>query len=362
MTILMTADAVGGVWTYALDLIRALPHHTWVLATMGPEPREDQLREIDELQCAHDVRLHVGPFSLEWQENPWREVDEAGQWLLELEREFRPDIVHLNGYVHGACDFLAPKLVVAHSCVLSWWRAVKDEDAPPEWNRYFERVRQGLGAADAVAAPTRAMLRDVQAIYGPLPQPPERVQVLANGRDALFCEQKVEREAFVFAAGRLWDEAKNLSLLERAAPTLRWPVRVAGDGQTDIVECLGRLETREVWEQMRRAGIYALPAKYEPFGLSILEAALCGCALVVGDLPSLREVWGDAALFVPPNDAGALEQAINRLADDDALRQEMALRAGGRARRYSLQNFARGYEEFYQLMLANYVKEPAILS
>ena len=50
---------------------------------------------------------------------------------------------------------------------------------------------------------------------------------------------------------------------------------------------------------MGRAAIYALPARYEPFGLSILEAALSGCALVIGDIPSLREIWADAALFVP---------------------------------------------------------------
>jgi glycogen synthase len=54
-----------------------------------------------------------------------------------------------------------------------------------------------------------------------------------------------------------------------------------------------------------RASIYALPARYEPFGLSALEAALSGCALILGDIPSLREVWLEAAPYVSPDDESA---------------------------------------------------------
>jgi len=102
---------------------------------------------------------------------------------------------------------------------------------------------------------------------------------------------------------------------------------------------------------MRRASIYALPARYEPFGLSILEAALCGCALVVGDIATLREVWGEAALFVPPDDAEALEQAINGLIEDGARRGEMARRALERGRHFSLARLGRSYQKAYQTLL-----------
>ena len=43
--------------------------------------------------------------------------------------------------------------------------------------------------------------------------------------------------------------------------------------------------------------MYLCTSLYEPFGLAPLEAALCGCAVVARDLPSLREVWGDSALY-----------------------------------------------------------------
>ena len=116
---------------------------------------------------------------------------------------------------------------------------------------------------------------------------------------------------FVLSVGRLWDEAKNLTALESIASQLNWPVYVAGE-ETDpetgkktplldaSVRRLGKLTPDHVMAFMRRAGIYALPARYEPFGLSVLEAALCGCALVLSDIPSLRENWDGAAVWVAP--------------------------------------------------------------
>src|SRR5438270_10596672 len=86
---------------------------------------------------------------------------------------------------------------------------------------------------------------------------------------------------------------------------------------------------------MERASIFALPARYEPFGLSALEAGLRGCALVLGDIASLREVWGDAAVFVTPSDDGALAAALDLLARDDAFRAGMGERARRRAARYT---------------------------
>jgi glycosyltransferase involved in cell wall biosynthesis len=75
---------------------------------------------------------------------------------------------------------------------------------------------------------------------------------------------------------------------------------------------------------LSRAAIYALPARYEPFGLSVLEAALRGCALALGDIDSLRENWDGAAAFVDPADPDALAAAINGLIADPARRIRQA--------------------------------------
>lgn len=325
-SILLTADGVGGVWTYATELAIALADRGIQvhLASMGA-PLQAHQREM--LQGREGVELHESGYALEWMPDPWRDVDAAGEWLLALERRLRPDLVHLNQFAFGALPFRAPRLVVGHSCVLSWWRAVHDGDAPAEWDLYRDRVRAGLQAADLVAAPTAAMLASLTEHYG------VHGVVLPNGRDpALF--RPAAKQPFVFAAGRFWDEAKNLSALQAVAPQLDWPVVVAGSDEAGVVgvRSLGVLPAREVARQMAQASIYALPARYEPFGLSALEAGLAGCALVLGDVPSLREVWGDAATYVPPDEHDALRATLQRLIADTDERE----RLGGAARRRAL--------------------------
>jgi glycosyltransferase involved in cell wall biosynthesis len=353
MKVLMTTDAVGGVWTYALELSRALQRHDVdiSLATMGPRASAGQRAEAMALR---NVRLHESDYRLEWMEHPWDDVDRAAEWLLHLEKEGRPDIVHLNGFAHGDLAWAAPVLIVAHSCVRSWWEAVHGEDAPSEWQSYKERVRAGLRAADLVIAPTRAMRSSLVRLYGPLP----RLRVIFNGRDASRFAA-AEKEPFVLSAGRLWDEAKNLAALERAAAELPWPVYVAGDrvsprGEAErpsALHVLGALDSRKLAEWMARASIYVLPAYYEPFGLSALEAALAGCALVLADIPSLRELWHDTATFVSPRDHVALAVAIRQLIGDPALRQARASQAQQRARMLGPARMARQYHAAYATLL-----------
>lgn len=346
----MTADTVGGVWTYALDLVRALAPHgvTVALATMGAGLSPAQREAADNLET---LTLFESSYKLEWMDHPWDDVAAAGRWLLELEREQRPDLVHLNGYAHAALPWSAPTLVVGHSCVLSWWAAVKGEAAPSEWTRYANEVRSSLAAADTVVAPTRAMLDALETHYGPLP----RSRVVPNGRDpALFAP--LEKEPFILAAGRLWDEAKNLAALADIAPGLEWPVYLAGDAthpesgavRFPNVNLLGHLALEALATRLGRASIYALPARYEPFGLSVLEAALSGCALVLGDIPSLREVWGDAALFVAPDDREGLKRTLSHLIARPDVREELASRARARAFDYTAERLAAGYLDVYR--------------
>ncbi|HEX8234424.1 MAG TPA: glycosyltransferase family 4 protein [Abditibacteriaceae bacterium] len=361
MRILMTADAVGGVWTYALELVRALEPHgvAVVLATMGPLPGASQRNEAQQLS---NLQLVESSFKLEWMDEPWHDLERAGEWLLELESSTQPDVIHLNGYVHGALPRRAPLLVAGHSCVLSWWQEVKGEDAPATWNRYRDAVRRGLHSADLVAAPTQAMLDMLCRNYGEL----SSTRVVPNGREeTLF--SPVEKKPYILSAGRLWDEAKNLSALNAVAAQLHWPIYVAGDAQHPRdaqhpqeaqqsggvgiqslqVNALGKLPQNELRHWMAEAAIYALPARYEPFGLSALEAALSGCALVLGDIASLREVWQDAALFVPPDDHEALAAALQSLIDDELQRITMSERALARALQFSAAHMAQNYFQIY---------------
>jgi glycogen synthase len=335
MKVLMTADCVGGVWTYALELATALrPRGVEVhLATMGPPP-EGTRRWAASAAVAD---LHVSSFALEWEDEPWDDVERAGEWLLGLAARVRPDVVHLNGYTHAVLPWEAPVLVAAHSDVLSWWRAVRGTKVPERLDGYRERVEAGLRAADVVCAPTHAVLDDLAASY--VFETP--CTVVPNGRTRR--EAPRAKEPLVVGLGRFWDEAKNVAALRRAACRLPWPVLVAGPGAP-----LGRVSGPEAGKLLARASIFAAPARYEPFGLTALEAAHAGCALVLGDIASLREVWGDAAAYVAPDDEEALVATLRNLCADGARRDELAARARARAARYTPEAMAMATLALYE--------------
>jgi glycogen synthase len=362
MKLLMTTDTVGGVWSYTVQLCRALVRYGVEIdvAAMGGALSDAQRRDVRGLA---GVVVHEGGYGLEWMDDPWRDVAAAGAWLCDIADRVQPDLVHLNGYAHAALPWRRPVLVVAHSCVLSWWRAVHGAAAPPEWDRYRRVVGTGIAAADLVVAPTAAMLDAIAACYGA----PVRTAVIPNGvdqdrlpfghRDAFGRYRVPARHAdLVLAAGRLWDPAKDVATLATAAALIEWPVCIAGpdtapDGsrvRPRGVRHLGVLPRPALDQWYRRASIFVHPAVYEPFGLAPLEAALGGCALVLADIPSLREVWGDAATYVTPRNPVALADAVNRLAADAGERASRARAATVRARAFTAGRMAREYLARYR--------------
>jgi glycosyltransferase involved in cell wall biosynthesis len=125
-----------------------------------------------------------------------------------------------------------------------------------------------------------------------------------------------------------------------------------GAVQPSTCRALGSLAPDVLAQWMGRASIYALPARYEPFGLSALEAALAGCALVLGNIPSLRELWRDTALFVDPDDHDHLARTLKRLIEDSELRCTIAQRCRARARAFDAQTMAAGYLRAYESALS----------
>jgi glycogen synthase len=353
--VLMTADTVGGVWTYACELVAAMAAHgvEVTLAAMGGALSPGQARRAAALG---NLDVVEGRFALEWMPDPWDDVDAAGVWLLDLAARVAPDVVQINGYAHAVLPFTAPVVVVAHSCVWTWMRAVHHRDPGPVWAEYRRRVAAGLAAADVVVAPTAAILRGVLEAYG----------VRAHGRvipNACNAEawRPGAKAPIVLSAGRLWDDAKGFAELAACAPRVTWPIVVAGAitpagvlaaARPGGVHMLGELAPDALAAWMARASIYALPARYEPFGLSVLEAALAGCALVLGDVPTLREVWDDTAVYVPPGDPDALGFALNALIRDPLARGGRAAQSRARALGLSPARMAAAYRALYDEAIA----------
>jgi glycogen(starch) synthase len=349
MKVLMTTDTVGGVWTHALDLCAALPEVQFVLAALGPLPSQSQCVAAARLR---NVRLECRPCRLEWMPDCEAEVEAAGAWLLRLASRHAPDLVHVNGYAHASLDWQVPVLLGAHSCVVSWWRAVHEEDPPPRWNRYRERLAAAFARADALVAPTESFLRELAALHGA----PRRSYAIYNSCGEREAPPGATRARLVLGAGRLWDPAKNIVALDQAGEGLDAAVVVAGEtvaphgGELGLPNArpLGQLSRSALRAWMERAAVFAAPALYEPFGLAPLEAALAGCALVLGDIPSQRELWQGAALFVRPRDPSALRAILQQLLNDGTWRDSVAARCRERARLYTPERMAVGYRAVYR--------------
>jgi glycosyltransferase involved in cell wall biosynthesis len=350
--VLMTADTVGGTWSYAMDLAGglALAGTRTVLASLRGSPSGSQ-RSV--AAAVPGLILEASPFGPEWMAGEEKEVLRTGDWLLDLERRHAPDVVHLNGYAHAALPWGAPHIVVAHACVASWQLAV--HGAPATGHPHIDLVARSLAAADLVIAPTAAHLHAIEMIYGRYP----RARAIHHGVDPALLRSQPKRDV-IFSAGRVWDEAKNVRALDAVAAELPWPVVVAGDWRQpdgggeppSQLLCLSVLERAQVRDWMAEASIYASPAYYEPFGLGVLEAALSGCALVLSDIATLRELWSDAALFVPPDDHDALRACLADLIERPSLRAQLGEAACARGRRYSVERMTRGYLDAYAAAIA----------
>jgi glycosyltransferase involved in cell wall biosynthesis len=346
--ILMTTDTVGGVWTYSCALASALAASgaDVHLVTMGPRARTDQRAML------RDPRVHLveTDLALEWQDPEGQDLANARAVLGRLEARIRPDIVHLNSYREAAFAWNAPAIVVAHSCVKSWARACRDTAwlNEPRWQRYTERVSKALNTARAWVCPSRAFHEVITEIY----RPASAGAVIWNGIAPQISRGR--KQHFIFAAGRLWDRAKNIDALAKAAPELHWPVLVAGPGEENAwsgLTWLGRLSHDAVWARLQRAAIFASPALYEPFGLTVLEAAAAGCALVLSDIPSFRELWSGAAVFVDPADSESLHRALRDLSADDHQRVGLQRAAYEHSLTYSLTRMTDAYLRLYEGLL-----------
>jgi glycosyltransferase involved in cell wall biosynthesis len=274
---------------------------------------------------------------------------------LRIAGRLKPELVHLNGFREGAIAWPCPSVVVAHSCVLSWWHATKGEwPTGKRWSAYADAAAAGIDAATAWVAPTNAFRRSIEQIY----RPRQAGFVIANGIPPRELSS-VTKQAMILASGRIWDDGKNLLALAEVAQELPWPVHIAGAGPADDdglprrnVTWLGEIAHADLRRHMQTSAIYAAPALYEPFGLGILEAAQAGCALVLSDIDSLRELWDGAALHVPPGDAERLRRILQRLCRQTSLRHHLQKAAASRARHYSIEQMLSRYVELYRRVLA----------
>jgi len=353
MRLLLTADAVGGVWQYAIDLARGLaPFGIDVLvAVIGPAPSGRQRAET------RDVRLIETGLPLDWLSDGPEPVRAAGAAIAALARAEAADCVQLNTPALAAeTPFPCPVVAVAHGCLATWWEAANGAPLPPEHAWHHDLMRQGLNAAARVVAPTAAYGMAVMRQYRLATSP----HVVHNGRRPLALPRGVAQHDFAFTAGRLWDRAKNVAVLDRIAARLAIPFHAAGPtggphGEKvtpEHLHLLGVLDEEGMARRLAARPVFVSPARFEPFGLAVLEAAAAGCPLVLSDIPTFRELWADAAIFVDSGDDLGFVEAIERIVGDDMARRSLGEAARERARRHTPAAMAAAMARLYARLLA----------
>lgn len=394
MHVLITSDTVGGVWTYTQELVSGLAArgHRVTLVSFGKLPSADQAIWLRNLA---NVDYRPTEYRLEWMEVAERDIEESRRYLEFLVREVRPDVLHFNQYCYGDIDVDAPRIVVAHSDVVSWWVAVhgSEPDDTPWMQRYRAHVTNGLRASNTIVAPSQWMLDAVARHY----VAPKHGTVIYNGRSPELFDPDGHKEDYVLSVGRIWDEGKHVALLldpqsargliaetihansandtravyssalphtepssEGAAqlspgrqPWVSLPRDQSPGGTADIrivgwtqepgrekkalptcppnVHLLGPKSQDELRHLYADASIYAATSRYEPFGLSPLEAAFSRCALVMNDIPVFHELWGDAATYFRKNDPADLSRVLAELGQHPELLNRLANKAFLRA-------------------------------
>lgn len=332
--LLLTTDAVGGVWQYSLDLAAALHPlgYTVTLALLGPAPSPAQRARANGIK---DLRLIETGLDLEWLADDTAAVLASERRIAQMAGDLNADLVQLHSpALVSSARYPCPVIAVLHSCVATWWAAVRSGPMPSDFGWRTDMVRKGLHRATLTVTPSAAFAAAARRIYGVTPV------AVHNGR--AFAPTPRAMQDHVFTAGRLWDEGKNVRLLDEAAKAISVPFKAAGStrspqGDTvamQALHCLGALDEDELARHLGARPVFASAALYEPFGLSVLEAASAGCALVLSDIPTFRELWDGAALFVDPRDARAFANAINGLIENAADRVHAGECAQSRARRY----------------------------
>ncbi len=349
MRALITTDTVGGVWRFSHELIAGLLEsgNAVFLISFGSAPSRAQQEECEQLtsRWGKAFRYVASDLLLEWMQNNEQCLASGAAVVAGAVKRFAPDVLHSNQFCFGAMPLEIPKIITAHSDVLSWAKACRSGPLPesPWLSRYRGMVQRGIDGATVVTAPTQWMLDALKEGF----HVPGECRVIANGRALPPVPLPAVRRLQAITAGRLWDEAKDIPMLGYVSSPMLLLIAgetVCGSASLEAppgVKPLGPLDQLALLQMFYASSVYVCTSRYEPFGLAPLEAALCGCAIVARDIPSLKEVWGDAAIYF--KSSTELSECLARLHDDKDFLWRAQQNAIERAGRYTRQAMVQSY-------------------
>lgn len=288
----------------------------------------------------------------------------------QISRTVREHNIHVlwpHQYVANLYGRMA-LLTTGTPAVVSSFHALYDN--PKMHRRLFNRLLSGR--TDAMVAVSNAVAADMKR-YDRVGD--EKIRVIHNGIDlSVFdiaasktdCRKVLglpEDDMIVGTIGRLSKEKNHKVIIDAL---LRMPAGVKGliigDGPLrkvlemeggDRVYFTGQMEYNVIPLALGAMDIFCSSSLWEGFGMAVVEAMASGLPIVASDINSHREVLGDAGLFFPAGDAGALAKSLNMIRDDTSLRCLLAGKSKERAALFSIDETVAAYDRLFRAVTKN---------
>lgn len=276
----------------------------------------------------------------------------------------KPDVLFVPAHV---LPFFAPRnsFVTVHD--------IAYEKIPESYGRLKRKylrwsTKRALRRAAKVIVPTESVKADLLSIYG---ADAEKIVVVSHGVSALPAvsatqikdfykrHELSQKEPLFFFIGRLESKKNLLTLVEAWAIVQKMYSKgrlvLAGmfgygfdeiaaliekSGLQDSVLTPGYISEVEASCLFHSATCFIFPSREEGFGLPVLQAFEAGCLVIASDIPALREVAGDAALFADPGYPKDFAEQMMRILEDEKLCADLSLKATAQLKKFSWEKAA----------------------
>ncbi len=358
---------ISGIGLYTRSLVKHLAvtdrSNTYTILFDNPEVQEREVREAG-LWRAANVRPKTvpwGPFSLKSQRE-----------LPAVLEELKTDVFHAPNFLIPFAAFRRRSRIACVVTIHDLIPLLFPEYTPRALKTrlhliYRLAIRESVRRADIVIAPSTSTSQDILKTL--LPADDDRVRVIPEAVDESFHPGPPEERhprTILFVGRR--EPYKNLRVLVTAfadllkrvpdarlrvigPPDPRYPdaEQVAADLNIEgSIEWEGYVSGLDLVAAYQQSAVFALPSRYEGFGLPVLEAMACGTPVVCGNRSSLPEVAGKAAILVPPADASSLSHALEKVLTDPALAEDLSSRGLKHAATFSWERMAEATLDAYR--------------